>query len=250
MITQDVASRQVIGGLSESDCDLRRRGSGCLTGVMVDDVVRGRLAPAGRVEVISGPMFAGKSEELLRRVRRAGFAGRSVEVVHHAVDTRRGAGAVSSHSGLAIPAVPIADVAGLEEHVAAVRAGGLDLLAIDEAQFFGSALVDAVQRFAGLGLIVIVAGLDVTFEAQPFEPMPSLAALAESVTRLTAVCSVCGADAAFHERVVDAGAVTSGVVAGGSGAGVREARPELVGGAESYAARCRHHLAVHPWDGR
>lgn len=224
---------------------------------MVDDVTSGRLAPAGRVEVICGPMFAGKSEELLRRVRRAGFAGLSVEVVHHAVDTRRGAGTVSSHSGLAIPAVPIADVAGLEEHVATVRAGGLDLLAIDEAQFFGSALVDAVQRFAGLGLIVIVAGLDVTFEARPFEPMPSLAALAESVTRLTAVCSVCGADAAFHERVVAAGsaavgvagAATTGVVAGGSVAGVREARPELVGGAESYVARCRHHLAVRPWDG-
>mgnify|MGYP003597208842 FL=1 len=94
MITQDVASRQVIGGLSESDCDLRRRDGGCLTGLMVDDVTSGRLAPAGRVEVISGPMFAGKSEELLRRVRRAGFAGLSVEVVHHAVDTRRGAGAV------------------------------------------------------------------------------------------------------------------------------------------------------------
>jgi len=224
---------------------------------MVDDVTSGRIAPAGRVEVICGPMFAGKSEELLRRVRRAGFAGLSVEVVHHAVDTRRGAGAVSSHSGLAVPAVPIADVAGLEEHVATVRAEGLDLLAIDEAQFFGSALVDAVQRFAGLGLIVIVAGLDVTFEARPFEPMPALAALAESVTRLTAVCSVCGADAAFHERVVAAGsaavgaagAATTCVVARGSGAGVREARPELVGGAESYAARCRHHLAVRPWDG-
>ena len=96
---------------------------------------------------------------------------------------------------------------------------------------------------------LIVAGLDVTFEARPFEPMPSLAALAESVTRLTAVCSVCGADAAFHERVVAADAVTTGVVAGGAGAGVREARPELVGGAESYVARCRHHLAVRPWDG-
>ena len=87
---------------------------------------------------------------------------------------------------------------GLEEHVAAVRAGGLDLLTIDEAQFFGSALVDAVQRFAGLGLIVIVAGLDVTFEARPFEPMPSLAALAESVTRLTA--ATCGRVAAANWR--------------------------------------------------
>ncbi|WP_098457626.1 thymidine kinase [Flavimobilis soli] len=205
---------------------------------MTDDVRAGPPSRPGRVEVITGPMFAGKSEELLRRVRRAGFAGLSVEVVHHAVDTRRGAGAVSSHSGLEVPAVPVADVAGLEAHVAATRPGGLDLLAIDEAQFFGPDLVDAVQRFAGLGLVVVVAGLDVTFEARPFEPMPSLAALAESVTRLTAVCSVCGADAAFHERVV----------AGDRVAEVREARPELVGGAESYVARCRHHLAARPWD--
>lgn len=184
-------------------------------------------------------MFAGKSEELMRRVRRAGFAGLAVEVVHHAVDTRRGAGVVSSHSGLAVPAVPCADVGGLEEHVGARRSEGLDLLAIDEAQFFGPDLVDAVQRMAGSGLIVVVAGLDVTFDARPFEPMPSLAALAESVTRLTAVCSVCGADAAFHQRVVSDEAWAA-----------QEVRAELVGGAESYAARCRHHLRLRPWERR
>ncbi|WP_242493753.1 thymidine kinase [Sanguibacter massiliensis] len=193
----------------------------------------------GHVEVVCGPMFAGKSEELLRRVRRARFAGFAVEVMSHAVDDRRGAGTVSSHSGLAVPAAAVGDVAALEAHVRGRRAaGGLDVVAIDEAQFFGPDLVDAVQGLAGDGLVVLVAGLDVTFEGRPFEPLPSLCALAERVTRLTAVCGVCGADAAFHERVV----------ATPSAAGrVEDARAELVGGAESYVARCRHHLVAAPW---
>jgi len=212
----------------------------------------------GHVEVVCGPMFAGKSEELLRRVRRARFAGLVVEVASHVVDGRRGVGSVSSHSGLAVPAVACADVADLERHALEAldgsRAGGsggdgsrgdgsgaggagLDVLAIDEAQFFGPGLVGAVQRLAGAGLVVLVAGLDVTFEARPFEPLPSLCALAERVTRLTAVCGVCGADAAFHERVETAPAA--------SGA-AEDARAELVGGAESYVARCRHHLARTP----
>ena len=157
----------------------------------------------------------------------------------HAVDDRRGAGTVSSHSGLAVPALAVGDVAALEARVRGRRAaGGLDVVAIDEAQFFGPDLVDAVQRLAGHGFVVLVAGLDVTFEGRPFEPLPSLCALAERVTRLTAVCGVCGADAAFHERVV----------ATPSAAGrVEDARAELVGGAESYVARCRHHLAAAPW---
>lgn len=202
---------------------------------------RGPRAPQqpGHVEVVCGPMFAGKSEELLRRVRRARFAGLSVEVVGHAVDDRRGTGSVSSHSGLAVQAAVAADVGALERHVHDVRAsGGLDVLAVDEAQFFGPDLVGAVQRLAGAGLVVLVAGLDVTFEARPFEPLPSLCALAERVTRLTAVCGVCGADAAFHERVEVAPAVTGRV---------EDAQHELVGGAESYVARCRHHLSRAPW---
>lgn len=193
----------------------------------------------GHVEVVCGPMFAGKSEELLRRVRRARFAGLAVEVVSHAVDDRRGTGAVSSHSGLAVEAAVAGDVAALERHVLEVRAvHGLDVLAVDEAQFFGPDLVGAVQRFAGAGLVVLVAGLDVTFEGRPFEPLPSLCALAEHVTRLTAVCGVCGADAAFHERTGVAPAVTGRA---------EDAQHELVGGAESYVARCRHHLTAPPW---
>ncbi|GAA1822751.1 thymidine kinase [Agromyces salentinus] len=184
--------------------------------------------PNGRLQVVCGPMFAGKSEELLRRVRRAQLAGLAVEVVNHALDQRHASGRVASHSGLSIASRSAPDVESLVELV-----GGreLDLLAIDEAQFFGPELVEAVGGLALTGMSVIVAGLCVTFDGRPFEPLPSLMALAEDVTKLTAVCAVCGQDAAFHQRVV-----TSDV------ADARIATAEHVGGIESYQARCRQHF--------
>lgn len=182
-------------------------------------------------------MFAGKTEELLRRVRRAEVAGRRVEVVGHVLDTRRGTGTVSSHSGLAIPSRTAQDAHDLERIVRA--ADGLDLVAVDEAHFFGAGLVDVVQRLADEGHVVVVAGLDVTFDARPFEPLPALAALAERVDKLTAVCAVCGEDAAFHVRLVpDAGRGPGDPLAPVA---------EHVGGAESYEARCRTHLPSAPW---
>ncbi|MFF2270279.1 thymidine kinase [Cellulosimicrobium cellulans] len=193
----------------------------------------------GRVEVVCGPMFAGKTEELLRRVRRAEVAGRRVEVVGHVLDTRRGTGTVSSHSGLAIPSRTARDAADLARLVH--DGGPLDLVAVDEAHFFGPDLVDVVQRLADDGLVVVVAGLDVTFDARPFEPLPTLAALAERVDKLTAVCAVCGEDAAFHVRVAPEATADGGP------------RDPLVpvaahvGGAESYEARCRAHLPAARW---
>ncbi|MBN0041242.1 thymidine kinase [Cellulosimicrobium cellulans] len=197
------------------------------------------LRARGRVEVVCGPMFAGKTEELLRRVRRAEVARRRVEVVGHVLDTRRGAGTVSSHSGLAIPSRTARDAADLARLVH--DGSPLDLVAVDEAHFFGPDLVDVVQRLADDGLVVVVAGLDVTFDARPFEPLPTLAALAERVDKLTAVCAVCGQDAAFHVRVVAEATADDG-----------RRDPLLpvaahVGGAESYEARCRTHLPVAPW---
>lgn len=181
-----------------------------------------------RLQVVAGPMFAGKSEELLRRVRRARIAGQSVEVVSHALDDRRGSGQVSSHSGLSVESHSVPDADALVAHV-----GGrdLDLVAIDEAQFFGPDLVPAVSALVGGGLDVIVAGLCITFDGRPFEPLPSLMALAEDVLKLTAVCAVCGADAAFHQRIVP----------GGTGDPSVPTR-EQVGGVESYQARCRRHF--------
>lgn len=193
---------------------------------------------AGRLEVIAGPMFAGKSEELLRRVRRAQIARRGVLVVSHALDARRGVGRVSSHSGLGVPSHTVSDAAqipGLLEEGTTVT----ELVAVDEAQFFGAALVPVVSDLARRGLVVVVAGLSVTFDGQPFSPLPELMALAESVEKLTAVCSVCGADAAFHVRVPGAPAVPGAGSAGPGGA----LTPVVahVGGSESYEARCRRH---------
>lgn len=182
----------------------------------------------GRIEVICGPMFAGKTEELLRRVRRAAIAGRRVTVVGHALDTRRGADRLASHVGIEHPSLTASTAAEL---LAAIP-GDAEIVAIDEAQFFGPDLVDAATELAGRGLVVIVAGLDVTFDARPFEPLPSLMALAERVDKLTAICVVCGEDAVFHVRVTG-GTAASDVVAA-----------EHVGGTDKYEARCRRHLAI------
>ncbi|PFG39532.1 thymidine kinase [Georgenia soli] len=189
----------------------------------------------GRLQVVCGPMFAGKSEELLRRVRRAQLAGLAVEIVNHALDERHGVGHVASHSGLSVPSHAVPDVAGLVQLVAEQR---LDLLAIDEAQFFGNDLVAVVEDLVLRGVTVVVAGLCVTFDGRPFEPLPSLMAIAEDVTKLTAVCTVCGEDAAFHQRVREGELPDDGV------ADARAATAEHVGGIETYQARCRRHLEI------
>jgi len=173
-------------------------------------------------------MFAGKSEELMRRVRRARVAGLSVEIVSHALDDRRGTGQVSSHSGLSVPSRTVPDARAL---AAATLGRDLDIVAIDEAQFFGPELVAAAEDLVADGVTVIVAGLCVTFDGRPFEPLPALMATAEDVLKLTAVCAVCGADAAFHQRL-----------AAGDVADSRVPSPEQVGGVESYQARCRRHF--------
>jgi thymidine kinase len=183
------------------------------------------MSAVGRIEIVCGPMFAGKTEELLRRVRRAVIAGRRVVVIGHALDTRSGTAQLASHVGLGHPSIAVAAVDDIESAVP----DGTDIVAIDEAQFFGPGLIPVVSRLADRGLVVIVAGLDVTFDGAPFEPLPSLMALAERVDKLTAICSVCGEDAAFHVRVA------------ASGGAARELVAAHVGGTESYQARCRRH---------
>ncbi len=193
----------------------------------------------GRLDVVCGPMFAGKTEELLRRVRRAKIAGLRIEVFSHTLDTRRGVGAVSSHSGQRIASRTVRNTAEIEDVVA--QQTDLNLVAIDEAHFFGPDLLATASRLADLGLVVVVAGLDVTFDARPFEPLPSLMALADRVDALTAVCSTCGADAAFHQKL------TSQVpTQEGAAPDARAMVSEHVGGTETYEARCRQHV-VQPW---
>jgi thymidine kinase len=199
---------------------------------------------AGRLEVIAGPMFAGKSEELLRRVRRARIARRGVLVVSHSLDARRGLGRVTSHSGQGVPSHTVSDAAEILALVDAdADAGdgtGTELVAVDEAQFFGAGLVPVASELARRGLVVVVAGLSVTFDGQPFSPLPELMALAESVEKLTAVCSVCGADAAFHVRVPGAPPVPAADDTGDAGGALVPVAAH-VGGSESYEARCRRH---------
>src|SRR4051812_40247873 len=155
------------------------------------------VSNSGRIEVVCGPMFAGKTEELLRRVRRAEVAGRRVIVVNHALDIRHGSDRVASHAGLDYPSI----AAATPEDVERVVPEGTEIVAVDEAHFFGPGLIPVATRLANRGMTIIIAGLDVTFEGQPFEPLPSLMALAERVDKLTAICAVCGEEAVFHVRV-------------------------------------------------
>lgn len=180
----------------------------------------------GRLEVIAGPMFAGKTEELLRRVRRAVIGGRKVQVFTHTLDKRDGSGRVTSHAGLDYPSSQASSPADIESAVSEET----DMVAIDEAHFFGPDLLGVAGRLAHRDVVVVIAGLNVTFDGLPFEPLPSLMALAERVDKLTAVCVVCGAEAAFHTRVEAARLGATDVVA------------EHVGGSEKYQARCRHHF--------
>ena len=184
------------------------------------------MGEPGRIEVICGPMFAGKTEELLRRVRRAAVAGREVRVFGHVLDTRSGAARLRSHAGVDHPAELVSSATGIEERIGEPTG----LIAVDEAQFFGPELVEVAARLAGRGVTVLIAGLDVTFEGRPFEPLPSLMALAERVDKLTAICVVCGEEAVFHARRSTIGRSGTELV------------PEHVGGQETYEARCRRHF--------
>jgi thymidine kinase len=186
----------------------------------------GDVGRLGRVEVVCGPMFAGKTEELLRRVRRAVIAGRRVLVFNHALDTRHGADRLASHVGRDFPSLAAATPADIERQVP----DDSDVVAIDEAQFFGAGLVAVVGRLADRGLVVIVAGLDVTFDGRPFEPLPSLMALAERVDKLTAICTVCGEEAVYHVKIAATAAGPDDLVAAN------------VGGTDLYQARCRRHF--------
>lgn len=180
-------------------------------------------------------MFSGKSEELMRRVRRATIAGVNVLVISHSLDLRAGLSAITSHSGGNIPAVPLNDVDCLAE---IARAQAYDLVAIDEAQFFGPGLVPVVEDIIAAGADVIVEGLCVTFDAEPFEPMPTFMALAEDVLKLTAVCTICGRDAVFHQRLPAKEANDSAQLS------ATAIDASHIGGLESYVARCRAHFSL------
>jgi thymidine kinase len=183
-----------------------------------------RIPPqrGGWLEVICGPMFSGKSEEMIRRLRRAEIAGQRVVIFKPQIDDRYDATDVVSHAGARMRAVPITGVAELTE-----RVDGFDVVGIDEAQFLGDGIVPCALELAAGGTRVVVAGLDQDFRRLPFGPMPALLSYAEFVDKLQAVCHRCGGPATTTQRLVD------GRPAPYSGETV------VVGAAEQYEARCR-----------
>ncbi|MGM9675028.1 MAG: thymidine kinase [Bacteroidaceae bacterium] len=157
----------------------------------------GELIRQGRVEVICGSMFSGKTEELIRRLRRAQLARQRVEIFKPALDVRYSHDDVVSHEGNSIPSTPIDSPDSI-----LLMAQGTDVVGIDEAQFFGPRVVDVCNQLAAQGIRVIVAGLDLDFKGQPFGPMPQLMATSDEVTKVHAICVRCGALAYVSHRIV------------------------------------------------
>jgi thymidine kinase len=179
----------------------------------------------GWIEVIAGVMFAGKSEELIRRVRRAAIARKQVQVFKSHLDARyAGLYSVTTHDGITVEAEPV-DCS--EQIVRAVRPE-TEVVAVDEAQFLDEGIVDVSGALADRGVRVILAGTDVDFRGLPFGPMPRLMCAAEVIDKLHAICVVCGGPATRNQRLVD------GQPAPWSSPTI------MVGGRESYEARCRH----------
>lgn len=179
----------------------------------------------GSIEVIAGVMFSGKSEELLRRVRRALIARRRVQVFKSHLDERyAGLQRVASHDGATFEATPVADAAELFRLVRPES----EIVAVDEVQFLDDGIVPAATALAARGVRVILAGTDTDFRGEPFGAMGTLMAIAEMVDKLRAICIVCGDLACRNQRLVDGRPAPW------------DAPIIQVGGSESYEARCRH----------
>jgi len=182
----------------------------------------------GSVEVITGSMFSGKTDELIRRLRRAKIARQQVQVFKPSIDDRFGMEKLASHAGTEFEATPI----GQPRQIFEMLDSETTVVAVDEAQFFDESICETVQTLAERGLRVLVAGLDTDFRADPFGPMPRLMAQAERVDKLHAICMVCGGLASRTQRLID-------------GEPARYDDPVVVIGAnELYEARCRQHHEV------
>ncbi|MDY3847878.1 MAG: thymidine kinase [Prevotella sp.] len=161
------------------------------------DYSRGEARRPGRIEVVCGSMFSGKTEELIRRLRRAEFAHQKVEIFKPSIDTRYSDEEVVSHDSNSIMSTPIDSSAQI-----LLLASDIDVVGIDEAQFFDDGLVDVCNQLANRGTRVIVAGLDMDFRGVPFGPMPALCAIADDVQKVHAICVRCGSLAYVSHRKV------------------------------------------------
>jgi len=180
----------------------------------------------GVLEVITGPMFSGKSEELIRRLKRARIARQRVACYKPDIDLRYHRTAIASHSSQTHEAVTVATVERLREQLYPIL-DKIDVIGIDEVQFFDAAIIPLAVELIGLGKRVLMAGLDTTFAAEPFGPVPNLMAIADKVTKLSAVCMVCGQAAIHTQRLGQSQELV------------------VVGAAGMYEARCRAHF--HPF---
>jgi thymidine kinase len=182
----------------------------------------------GRVEVICGSMFSGKTEELIRRVRRAEIAKQKVQVFKPDIDIRYAVQRVTSHNGQDFEAIPVKDAQELMNRVQE----DTTVVAIDEAQFFDSGIERVTELLADRGVRVIIAGLDMDFRGEPFGPIPALLSRADEVQKLHAICMICGEDASRTQRLVN-------------GEPANYDDPIImVGASEAYEARCREHHIV------
>jgi thymidine kinase len=182
----------------------------------------------GSIEVICGSMFSGKTDELIRRLVRATIAKQRVQVFKPAIDVRYAVEKVTSHAGTNYDAIPVEKAADIRAKLAA----DATVVGIDEAQFFDGEVVEVAKELAARGVRVIIAGLDTDFRGEPFGPMPVLMSIAEHVTKLHAICMVCGDEASRTQRLVN-------------GKPARYDDPVvIVGASELYEARCRRHHEV------
>jgi thymidine kinase len=177
----------------------------------------------GRIEVICGSMFSGKSEELIRRLRRAEIARQKVQVFKPRLDNRYGEATVNSHDGRAADAIPVEQA----QEILTLLAGDTTVVGIDEGQFLDHNLASICRQMTRRGIRVIVAGLDLDFRGEPFGPMPELLAQAEQVDKLHAICVVCGDEASRTQRLID-----------GNPASYHDPII-MIGATEAYEARCR-----------
>ena len=183
---------------------------------------------SGTIEVICGPMFAGKSEELLRRINRLVYAKKKFLVFKPSIDNRYSETEVVSHNQHKYKAIALMDPKKILDYYE----NDLDAICVDEIQFFDETIIDVIDFYANHGVRVIVAGLDMDFKGDPFMITAKLLAKAEYVTKLTAICTVCGKSATRTQRLIN-----------GEPASINDP-VVLVGASESYEARCRHHHIV------
>jgi thymidine kinase len=186
---------------------------------MFDSSFGGAFAPHGSIEVICGCMFSGKTEELLRRLQRAKIARQKIQIFKPTLDDRYEKEFVVSHNQNKILSTPVAKA----QDILRLLEDSTRVVGVDEAQFFDPFILEAVERMSNRGLRVLVAGLDMDYRGQPFGMMPQLMAIAESVTKLSAICSMCGLPATRTQRMnTERGQV-------------------IVGASDLYEARCRRH---------